>query len=391
MHQLVPNKIIHFHNGAGGGVLSVIRNLLAFRQHSEIENHVIYTVNRDLTGDYKIPGLDGAASEQVFYFSPKWNFYYTCQQLTKLILSTDSVIIAHDWLELGMVSNLGLSNPVVMIVHGDYLYYYDLAVKHADNIDIFICIASEIKDKLTKILPSRHRDIYYQRFPVKNPLQSNRFGGIKKLIFIGRCEKGKGYDLLPLIEEELRRLSCEVEWTIVGDGSEIEKVQWSNLSHIHFLKVISNEEVLKILPDFDLILLPSLAEGMPVSIIEAMKSGVIPIVNDISGGIQELIEDNITGYKVRNNNPAEYAEIIQKLSRDSELVNQVSLNCINRGTALFNPVENTLAFEELFKQASMRNKKKKKIKVYGSRLDKSWIPNTLVSQIRKCSNKMNTL
>ena len=382
MHQVVPIKIIHFHNGSGGGVLSVIRNLLVFRQHPEIENHVIYTINLDLTGDYKIPGLDGAASEQVFYYSPKWNFYYTCQQLAKLIPSNDSVIIAHDWLELGLVSNLGLSNPVVMIVHGDYSYYYDLAVKHADNIDIFICIASEIKDKLTQILPRRHRDIYYQRFPVKNPLQSKRFGGIKKLIFIGRCEKVKGYNILPLIEQELRQLNHEVEWTIVGVGSEIEKVQWSNSSHVHFLKVISNEQILRILPEYDLILLPSLAEGMPVSIIEAMKSGVIPIVNNISGGIQELVEDNITGYKIRNNNPAEYAAIIHKLSGDSELVKQISLNCINRGTALFNPVENTLAFEEIFKQASMQNKKKKKIKVYGSRLDKSWIPNSLVLQIR---------
>ena len=382
MHQVAPIKIIHFHNGAGGGVLSVIRNLLAFRQHLEIENHVIYTINRDLTADYKIPGLDGAASEQVFYYSPKWNFYYTCRQLAKLLPDDEVIIVANDWLELGMVSNLGLSNPVVMIVHGDYSYYYDLAVKHADNVDIFICIASEIKDKLTKILSSRHRDIYYQRFPVKNPLQSKRLGGIKKLIFIGRCEKIKGYNILPFIEKELRQLNCEVEWTIVGEGSELEKAQWSNLSHVHFLKVISNEEVLKILPEHNLILLPSFAEGMPVSIIEAMKSGVIPIVNDISGGIQELVEDNITGYKIRNNNPAEYAAIIQKLSGYSELVNQISLNCINRATVLFNPLENTLAFEEILKQASMQNKKKKKIKVYGSRLDKLWIPNSLVLQIR---------
>jgi glycosyltransferase involved in cell wall biosynthesis len=122
-----------------------------------------------------------------------------------------------------------------------------------------------------------------------------------------------------------------------------------------------------------------------------MKSGVIPIVNDISGGIQELIEDNITGYNVRNNNPAEYAAIIQKISVDYKLVNKISFYCINRGSSLFIPVVNTLAFEELFKQASIQNKKKKKIKVYGSRLDKSWIPNALVSQIRKRNNKINTL
>ena len=42
-------KVYQFHNGKGGGVLSVIRNLLQFSNNPLIENHIIFTINKDLT------------------------------------------------------------------------------------------------------------------------------------------------------------------------------------------------------------------------------------------------------------------------------------------------------------------------------------------------------
>jgi glycosyltransferase involved in cell wall biosynthesis len=378
-------KILHFHNGTGGGVLSVIRNLLKYRLDSEMENHVIYTINKKEIYDYKLPRLAEANSEQIFYFSSHWNFYYTCKQLAKCIPDEQTIIIAHDWLELGMVSHLGLNNPVVLVVHGDYKYYYDLAVKHADSIDIFICIAGDIANKLKDLLPNRIENIYYQRFPVMNPSLKIVFTGIRKLLFIGRCENAKGYSVLPLIEKHLRQFNRKVEWTIVGDGSDIERVKWPSGSCVQLLREIPNEKVLQLLPEHDLLLLPSLAEGMPVSVIEAMKAGLIPLVNDIPGGIQELVQNNITGYKIKNNDPLEYALTINMLCNDSGLVQQLSKNCIHLGRVLFNPIQNVKAFEAFYLQASRQNKKKKSEKIYGSRLDQPWIPNLLVTEIRKRS------
>jgi len=378
-------RVVHFNNGTGGGVLSVIRNLLYFQQDQTIEQHVVYTINCIQHPQFKIAHIHGAKSESTLYYSPHWNFYHTCRQLAKYIPDEETVIVAHDWLELGMVSHLGLNNPVVLVVHGDYKYYYDLALKHADAIDIFICIAGDIAKKLKDLLPNRIEDIYYQRFPVKNPIGKIHFSGIKKLLFIGRCENAKGYNLLPLIEEQLQQIDCELDWTIVGDGPEIEQVKWPIGSRVRFMKEIPNEEVLQLLPEHDLLLLPSIAEGMPVSVIEAMKAGVIPIVNDIPGGIQELIENNFTGYKIKNNVPLDYAVTIKMLYNDSDLANKLGNNCMKLGMNMFNPIHNTQAFEALFQQASKKAKKKRRFKIYGSRLDQPWIPNLLVTEIRKRS------
>ena len=116
MHQK-NIKIFHFHNGTGGGVLSVIRNLIAFQQNADIESHVIFTINTDEIKNFKMPLLKGVESSQVFYYNSQWNFYHTTRQLAKLLIDRDCILIAHDWLELGMVSNLGLNNPVVHVLH----------------------------------------------------------------------------------------------------------------------------------------------------------------------------------------------------------------------------------------------------------------------------------
>jgi glycosyltransferase involved in cell wall biosynthesis len=133
----------------------------------------------------------------------------------------------------------------------------------------------------------------------------------------------------------------------------------------------------------DIIILPSSAEGMPVSIIEAMKTGVVPIVNDISGGIQELVENNVTGFKINDNNPLIYANKIIELCNNPDELKRISNNCINRANVAFDPVINSLSFENLFKQAAKQNKTKIRIHIYGSRLDKIWIPNFIVKGIRE--------
>ncbi len=91
-------KVYHFHNGGGGGVLSVIRNILKYSAEADIENHIIHTINKDIDHPFTIDKMEGAVSENIFYYSPKWNFYYTCKQLAKLLPNDKAIIIAHDWL-----------------------------------------------------------------------------------------------------------------------------------------------------------------------------------------------------------------------------------------------------------------------------------------------------
>ena len=381
----MPLKIFHFHNGNGGGVLTVIRNFLLYQQNDEIENHVIYTINKDADSNFKMPGLKGAITEQVFYYLPNWNFYYTCKKLADLLPNDEAIILAHDWLELGMVSNLGLSNPVIFYVHGAYDYYYDLATKHSAWIDFYITVAQHIADKLSTSSPERKNSIQYVRFPIPDiSFHIKKNLSLIQLVFAGRCSDAKGYSLLPDIENELQRRNLVVTWNIAGEGSSdvINQDIWPKNSNIIFHGMLENDDLIKLLCKSHILLLPSKAEGMPITVIEAMKSGVVSIVNDLEGGIQEIVKHGITGFLVSNNQVLHYADYVEKLCNDITLMKEISLNAKRMANQLFNLQENIKTYDAILDKVSMLVNKKTQKKIYGSRLDQPWLPNIIVKTLR---------
>lgn len=365
--------------------MSVIKNLLQYSTSDRLENHVIHAINPSIVPAFKIEAIEGAASQQVFRYSPNDNFYYTCTQLKKLLLDEKAVIVAHDWVELGMASNLGLQNPVVQFLHGDYDYYYQLAVKHEQAIDLFVPVAKSIETTLKKRLPERAADIRYLRFPVPDVANGEEVG-VENIVFIGRPENAKGYHLLPAIAKRLKEKSISLRWHIVGsDGlHEMDKAGWESGIEVKHYGTMPNEKVLVLLKKMQVFILPSLREGMPVALIEAMKAGVIPVVNDIDGGIQELVINSETGFKIENNTVESYEERISDLITNNDTAKRLRQNCICLANRLFDPFNNTKNLEEaLIGLVKINKERKPSIKVYGSRLDKRWIPYWVTKYYRK--------
>jgi glycosyltransferase involved in cell wall biosynthesis len=379
--------IVHFHNGSGGGVLSVIRNLLLHSKNEIIANHVIFTINLRERPGFEPPEMAGTESVHQFDYLPEWNFYHTCRMLQKLLPNKDAVIVAHDWLELGMVSNLGLSNPVVQVLHGDYEYYYDLAVKHNGWIDGFITVAELMRHKLSRLLPERADQIYYRRFPVaENPSHCSEKASQPSILFVGRCTSAKGYPLLPEIAERLMRNGTLAKWHIVGemDGEVMSANPWHPAVEVEFYGSLENRYVQDLMCRMHVFILPSFAEGMPVSIVEAMKAGMTPLTNDLPGGIRELIPDNTIGGRIKDNCPAAYADYLHTVFNKESTLHERSKNSRERAHMLFNPFQNTTAYENIFLAVAERAGRliKTKKKIYGSRLDEPLIPNFVTHLFR---------
>ena len=68
----------------------------------------------------------------------------------------------------------------------------------------------------------------------------------------------------------------------------------------------------------DVYLLPSFIEGMPITIIEALRSG-LPVISTRVGGIPDMIEDRVSGLLLNPGAPEEIAEAVLLLRRDPEL------------------------------------------------------------------------
>lgn len=126
------------------------------------------------------------------------------------------------------------------------------------------------------------------------------------------------------------RGSTRIEANLIGEGPERaaceQLVRQAGLAdRIHFLGRVPPEQVPPLLQSSQAILLMSDFEGLPVSLLEAMASGVVPVVRDIASGIPELVHHEHTGLLVSNEPNAAAAALI-RLSGDSALWQHCSSN-----------------------------------------------------------------
>ena len=113
------------------------------------------------------------------------------------------------------------------------------------------------------------------------------------LVSTGRLIERKGYGYLI---EALRGMK-RVHLQLVGDGNLNESLIAAAADagvSVDFMGAKSRAEVVSILQDADLFVLPSLNEGMSNSLLEAMACGLPAVVTDV-GGSAELVADAVNG------------------------------------------------------------------------------------------------
>jgi glycosyltransferase involved in cell wall biosynthesis len=105
---------------------------------------------------------------------------------------------------------------------------------------------------------------------------------------------------------------------IVGGGKDektLKQIALKLKTKVFFLG--KRDDVAEILPIMDVFVLPSLSEGFPVVILEAMASGLPVVATDV-GGSREVVSDGKTGYIVKAGNPIKLAEKIKDLLDNDE-------------------------------------------------------------------------
>ena len=110
----------------------------------------------------------------------------------------------------------------------------------------------------------------------------------------------KGLDYLLLAASKVVKSRPEAVFVIVGDGplrGEIESRVQALGVRAHFAFLGERRDVARLLHAFDLFVLPSVSEGMPITILEAMAAAR-PVIATRVGGIPDLVEDERTGLLV---------------------------------------------------------------------------------------------
>ena len=138
---------------------------------------------------------------------------------------------------------------------------------------------------------------------IHNPIQLNKFHSEKRnnqdqkqirFINVGRLTWQKNLIFLLDVFHKLHNFYPDISLMIVGDGPEREKLEKTVTRLQIDDSVVFTGEVQKIedyLASADIFILTSIYEGLPLSILEAMASGLPIIASDV-GGIRDIVKEN---------------------------------------------------------------------------------------------------
>ncbi len=133
-----------------------------------------------------------------------------------------------------------------------------------------------------------------------------------------RPEKGLNVliDALSLLQKEFPTVCC----VIVGTGNEYEKllarIRQKKLDEAVILAGF-RKDIPELLSTMDVFVLPSLEEGMPQSLLQAMAMERAVVASSV-GGVPEVIRDGQTGFLVTSQDSGALAEKIGILLRDPD-------------------------------------------------------------------------
>ena len=179
-----------------------------------------------------------------------------------------------------------------------------------------------VRPELIAVIPNPV-DLNQIRTLAKEPITEHRWFSeeIPICLFVGRLTAQKGVEYLlqaMALARPLKKFRC----VIIGDGekrSELEALveQLKLTEEIAFLGRQSNP--FKFMHRATCLVLPSIVEGLPYVIPEAMACGCPILATDCAPGVRELLGKDERGLLVPPKDPAALAEALLKLLFNSEL------------------------------------------------------------------------
>lgn len=120
----------------------------------------------------------------------------------------------------------------------------------------------------------------------------------------------------------LKQQNISYNCHIIGGGNDYQSL--NDLIHklniadsVHLLEAKSQDEIRENLKISDVFVLPSLSEGIPVAVMEAMAMELPVIATNITG-LPEIIDDGVNGYLVPPQDPKTLADKITDLYNNTE-------------------------------------------------------------------------
>ncbi|MCP4580775.1 MAG: glycosyltransferase family 4 protein [candidate division Zixibacteria bacterium] len=249
------------------------------------------------------------------------------------------ILCTHDYRTqvIGLMSTLGTKTKWIAFSRGWTSENLKIKLYHAlDKIvirfaDHIVAVSDEQKRKLTRLLiPGRKITVAH------NAIDPESFGDIEKVdlrakfnlpgdsiicLAGGRFSPEKGQTSLVETAARVLKKNKLIHFIMFGDGPDMAKVKQMIGNFGIDENVICpgfEKNLLGCLKDADILVNPSLSEGLPNIVLEAMAFKV-PVVATAVGGVPELITNDVDGFLVPPGDTNSFAEKILALTENGQI------------------------------------------------------------------------
>ncbi|TMK76582.1 MAG: glycosyltransferase family 4 protein [Actinobacteria bacterium] len=155
--------------------------------------------------------------------------------------------------------------------------------------------------------------------PVSRPWRAK-----KRVLYVGRLSEEKNLDTL--IEATAKLLGrFDIGLTLVGEGplhASLDRSARERRVPVEFIPVVEHGELPRYLQDADAFVLPSLTEGHPKVLLEAMSAGVPCVASDVDGS-RAVLTDGETGLLFDPLDACALASHLERLLTDLDLARRI--------------------------------------------------------------------
>jgi glycosyltransferase involved in cell wall biosynthesis len=308
-----------------GGIASFLSTLVRGLQRKGIPAHVLVTEERQNTKRIELPTdfeVKLAPWKDKRSIATRWKalIQYLEERAPCVYLTN------YDYMYSCVTPQL--SNRVVVVdnMHSDVDLVFEYFGRLGPYSNMTVAGSEHIRQKAKVRFPHLADRLcvipYGVPMPDRPPTRVKTQEAPLRILYTGRLDQLEKRILdLPRIVDALIARGVPVQLSVTGRGGDENalKAAGSHLVDRGLMKLhgfVSDQELVALYEQSDVIILTSAIEGKPLSLLEGMGRGCIPVATDIPSGVPELVTDRVNGYLVPVGAIDTFADRLETIYRD---------------------------------------------------------------------------
>jgi glycosyltransferase involved in cell wall biosynthesis len=290
--------------------------------------------------------------------SPIRSALWHAQKIAEVLGKYDIIILNDSPRAQAVLGLLSEEIVAIAVVHSTMTSMIRNATANLSQCDAIVGVSPLVMKALIQYGADKHKVVSIPNgITVSNswPKQENNFDPSNhlRLVYVGAINHlQKGVLHIPGIVKKTLERTNNLTLAIIGDGPDLPELRQEVITQcpsltVTFYGALNNEATLQLLQNSDVLLMPSYFEGLPIVLLEAMASGVVPIASNLEGCTDKVIKDNANGFLIPVGDETGFSKVIYELAVNRKILREASFVAWKTIKNEYSYVHTGSAYEEL--------------------------------------------